>query len=115
MYSCAVICGRMPILTVSVVLTSNLVTVQMYKFALCCVKLCSYMEMMSNLKVSVLLTSILVTAQFGYAVYSCAIIWGRVPILTVSVLLSSNSFIVEVCGDLRCTVYIFAFVWGCSF
>jgi hypothetical protein len=47
----------------------------------------------------------------GCAVY-CAVIWGRISILTVSVMLSSNLAIVQ----FRCAVCCCAVIWGgCPF
>jgi hypothetical protein len=77
----------MSILTVSVVLTSRLVTLQLH-YAVCS---CAVIwGRMSILTVSVVLTSMLVTVQLRCAVCSCAVIWGRMYILTVSVVLTSR-------------------------
>jgi hypothetical protein len=70
-YSCVFIWGSLPILTVSVVFTSDTVTIQICDVSLCCLLLCSYMGRLSILTVSVILTSDPVTIQMCKVSLSC--------------------------------------------
>ena len=58
--------------------------------ALCCLQLCSYMGKGVQFDSSSDINQQSCHRKVLYAVYSCAVIWGRVSNLTVPVVLTSN-------------------------